>query len=49
MYYVLPGAGSVALACEHNVRYPDLCEECNRNLMSVSDAKEQSLELNANK
>jgi hypothetical protein len=28
VYYVPPGAGSIALACVHNIRYPDVCEEC---------------------
>ena len=28
MLYVSPGAGAVALACNHGVRYPDICTEC---------------------
>lgn len=28
MYYYSPGAGSVVLGCKHNIRYPDLCENC---------------------
>lgn len=32
MVYASPGAGSVALACNHGLRYPDLCEECTRVL-----------------
>lgn len=28
MNYASPGAGSVALECNHGVRYPDLCGDC---------------------
>jgi hypothetical protein len=32
MVYAAPGAGSVALACNHGVRYPDICELCNQSI-----------------
>jgi len=28
MIYTPPGAGAVALACNHGVRYPDVCGLC---------------------
>ena len=33
MKYVPPGAGSVSLACEHGVRYPDVCGECTKTVV----------------
>ena len=33
MVYESPGAGSVALACNHGVRYPDICDLCSQAVL----------------